>query len=115
MSDTSAKQTFATGAVRTPVPEAFHVVCPELERRVVIICAEGIKTYPDDQVEIEISTAWRGLPLWNILKHAKRHWNLWLSGDRSEDHLAKVAWAVQQIMHQESKCNHVEVLMKDFK
>lgn len=107
-------QTLATGAIRVPVAEHFHAVCPELERRVAIICAEGFKSYPDVEAGCELSNGiTKGLPLYNTLKHARRHWNKWLSGDRTEDHLAKVAWAIALIMHQESGCQHVQMLVDD--
>lgn len=104
----------STGATRVPIQEHFHAVCPELERRVAMICAEGFKTYPDKDSKVELSTGLsKGLPLHNVLKHARRHWNLWLAGDRKEDHLAKVAWAIAVIMHKESGCKHIEILTKD--
>lgn len=35
-----------------------------------------------------------GMPASDLLNHAMRHQNLWLSGDRSEAHLAKAAWGL---------------------
>lgn len=104
-------KTLDTGAVRVPVQEHFHAVCPQLERRVALICAEGFKSYPDTESRAELSSGiTKGLPLYNTMKHARRHLNLWLSGDRNEDHLGKVAWAIARIMHQESDCRCVELM-----
>lgn len=109
---------YDNGATRIPVPEHFHYVCPELERRVAAICAEGHKSYPDKSVEYaELSTGRLGLPVANLSKHARRHWNLYWRGDRTEDHLAKVAWAIAELMHKESletgkPCQHFNILVK---
>ncbi len=108
-------QVLETGATRIPVEEHFHYICPELERRVALICAEGFAAYPDKEVPYaELSTGRKGLPLANHMKHARRHFNKWLKGDRTEDHLAKVAWAIMSIMHDESnpECEHFNMLLK---
>ena len=109
---------FESGATRVEVEEHFHYVCPELERRVSLIAAEGYKSYPDTTVPYaKLSTGRHGLPLANLLQHGRRHLNLYLRGDRSEDHLAKVAWAIMSIMHQETQatdkpCQHFNMLLK---
>lgn len=111
---TERKETFETGSTRVPIPEHYHAICPELERRVSMICAEGFDHYPDEDVKYaELSTGRKGLPLQNLIKHGAHHWNMWRRGDRTEDHLAKVAWALQQIMHQENpECQHFNILIK---
>lgn len=44
----------------------------------------------------------------------KRHLNLWLSGNREEDHLAKVVWGIGELMHDETDgtCQHFNMLLK---
>ena len=114
MDEAKKSEVFATGATRVPVKEAFHLICPELERRVSLICAEGLENYRDKEFpEVEVTTAIRGMPLYNLIKHAQRHWNFYRAGRKDEDHLAKMAWAIQQIMHQENKeCQHYEIFIK---
>lgn len=92
----------------------FHLICPELERRVALVCAEGLKKYRDRTVsEAEVTTARYGAPLDNLIKHMKNHLNKWLAGDRSEDNLAKVAWTIQQIMHQDAECDHLNMIVNE--
>lgn len=106
---------FPSGFTRKVVPEAYHLICPELERRVSLICAEGLAKYRDNKIiEADVTTARYGGPPDNIVRHMKRHLNLWLSGNREEDHLAKVAWAIQELMHAETNgvCKHVNMFLK---
>lgn len=124
VSDALTVQTFSTGATRVPVEEAFHLVCPELERRVALICAEGLRKHLWKEMgDAELTTGDKGLPLANLLKHGRRHFNKWLRGDRTEDHLAKTAWAIMMIMHAETsiesdermgnyECQHTKMLVK---
>lgn len=103
------------GFTRTVVKEAFHLICPELERRLSLIYAEGLSKYKDEDIkEAEITTARFGGPPDNIVRHMRRHLNLWLSGNRDEDHLAKVSWAIAELMHAETdgKCEHYNMFLK---
>jgi hypothetical protein len=43
----------------------------------------------------------RGMPIGDILNHGLRHIFQYLSGDRSEDHLAHAAWNLFASMHME--------------
>jgi len=106
-------KTFETGATRIPIPLHFHYICPTMLRGLAAICAEGFKSYPDKTVPYaELSTGRLGLPLANLIKHKGNHETLWLSGDRSEDHVSKVIWAWMMIYHQEHDCQHFEMLLK---
>ena len=41
----------------------------------------------------------KGLPEGVVLNHALAHLNKYMKGDRSEDHLAKVAWGMFALIH----------------
>jgi len=89
----TATVTFKSGAVRTKDAEGyrFDLISPIGLRRLAAIYDEGAKKYGDNN--------WRkGLPFSDVLHHALNHLNLWQSGDRTEDHLAKVAWGMFAIM-----------------
>ena len=107
---------YPNGYTRVPIKEAYHLICPELERRLSLIYAEGLKKYKDMSIkEAEVTTARFNSPLDDLIRHMKRHFNLWLSGDRTEDHLAKLAWGITQIMHQEipSGCQHINIFLNE--
>jgi hypothetical protein len=107
--------TFSGGAKRKVISECSHLICPELMRRVGLIYTEGLNSYPDKSVThyAQISTARFGLPLDNLLRHLDNHYLRYRHGDTSEDNLAKIAWAIQQIMHQEdSSCQHYNMFLK---
>lgn len=107
---------FSSGFTRNVVEEAFHLICPELERRVSLVCAEGLRRHKDETItEAETTTARFGGPPDNLIRHMKRHLNKWLAGNRSEDHLAKVAWAIQELMHAETdgNCEHYNMVLEE--
>lgn len=87
---------FKSGSVRTKDADdhRFDLVSPFGLFRLAKIYAEGAKKYGDRNWEL-------GQPTGDVLNHAERHLQLWKQGDRSEDHLAKVAWGMFAIMHYE--------------
>lgn len=87
---------FASGAVRSSDAEAtrYDLVSPIGLRRVAEACAEGAGKYGDYNWE-------RGMPIHDLLNHAIRHCYLYLSGDRSEDHLGHAAWGMLAACHSE--------------
>ena len=99
--------TFENGGKRVVVAEAFEQICPSAELEVAKIYAEGELRYG--------AYNWaKGSPQHNIIRHMKRHLNLWLSGDRSEAHLAKVLWGVMSLIHYETKCKcHIESIRRE--
>lgn len=107
--------TFTSGAVRKVIKECGHMICPEFDRRVGLIYTEGLESYRDKTINYaEITTARFGLPFDNLLRHLHNHYLRFRAGDLSEDNLAKVGWAIQQIMHQESKgCQHYNILLQE--
>ena len=87
---------FATGAVRSSDAQAtrYDLVSPVGLRRVAEACSEGAGKYGDYNWE-------KGMPIHDLLNHAIRHCYLYLSGDRSEDHLGHAAWGMLAACHSE--------------
>lgn len=87
---------YSTGAVRSTDAEntRYDLISPVGLRRVAETCAEGAAKYGDYNWE-------KGMPISDLLNHGLRHLYLYLSGDRSEDHLAHAAWNVLGAMHSE--------------
>jgi hypothetical protein len=97
----SVKQ-FETGAVRSTDAEVvrYDLITPVGLERLAKTYAEGARKYSDNN--------WlRGMPISDLLNHAIRHQYLYLSGDRSEDHLAHAAWGLFAAMHSEEKWPHL--------
>ena len=97
----SVKQ-FDTGAVRSTDAECvrYDLITPVGLERLAKTYAEGARKYSDNN--------WlRGMPISDLLNHAIRHQYLYLSGDRSEDHLAHAAWGLFAAMHSEEKWPHL--------
>lgn len=96
--DTKNKK-FKTGAVRNEekfnkFPPRFDLISHIGERRLAETYGEGSIKYGDNN--------WlKGIPLTNLLNHAKDHINKYLASDRSEDHLAHAAWNLFAAMHME--------------
>ena len=74
---------YSGGGKRDRVSERFDLVPADAMLAVSKAMGEGAQKYGDEN--------WRGLPLGNIVNHAVRHVFLWMSGDRSEDHLGHAA------------------------
>lgn len=85
---------FVTGAVRSTdaANVRYDLISPIGERRLAETYAEGAKKYGPDNWK-------KGFPVSDVMNHAKRHINLWLAGDTSEDHLAHAAWNLFTVMH----------------
>lgn len=91
----SLEQTkFSTGAVRSTDANStrYDLISPVGLRRIAETYAEGAKKYGDNNWQ-------KGMPASDTMNHAIRHLNLWLSGDKTEDHLAHAAWNLIAIMH----------------
>lgn len=84
---------FPTGAIRENVEvPRYSLIPPSCLRRLALVYSEGAKRYGDYN--------WtKGLPYTNTLDHALEHLAMYLSSDRSVDHLAKVAWAMFTLMY----------------
>jgi hypothetical protein len=88
--------TYSTGAVRSADAEKtrYDLVSPIGLRRVAEACSEGAAKYSDFNWE-------KGMAIPDVLNHAVRHVYLYLSGDRTEDHLAHAGWNLFAAMHSE--------------
>ena len=89
-------KTFNSGAVRSADrrQERYDLISPVGLRRLAEACHEGAEKYSDYNWE-------RGMPVNDILNHCISHLYSYLSGDRSEDHLAHAAWNCFAAMHSE--------------
>lgn len=87
-----------TGAIRSTDAASYRydLISPIGLRRIAETYAEGAKKYGDKNWEM-------GFPISDILNHCIRHIYLFLSGDRSEDHLAHAGWNVIAAMHSQEK------------
>ncbi len=97
ITDTEKNQvTYETGAVRSADAEKtrYDLISPIGLRRVAETYYGGCEKYSDYNWE-------QGMPVADCLNHAIRHIYAYLSGDRSEDHLAHAAWNLLASMHSE--------------
>lgn len=87
---------FSTGAVRSADATGvrYDLITPIGLRRVAETYKEGYDKYGAFNWE-------KGMPINDILNHGIRHIYEYLSGDRSEDHLAHAAWNLLAAMHME--------------
>lgn len=94
--------TFATGAVRSAdrARQRYDLISPIGLRRLAETCHEGATKYTAYNWEA-------GMPISEMLRHAIPHIYAYLSGDRSEDHLAHAAWNLFGAMHSEELWPHL--------
>ena len=87
---------FPSGATRSSDAdeERYDLFSPFAYRRFAKVMAEGAITHGDNNWK-------KGIPIEVCLNHLERHLTLWKMGDRSEDHLAKVAVNASFIIHYE--------------
>ena len=85
---------FRSGAIRSADAEGtrYDLISPIGLDSVAKACAEGAKQYGDFNWE-------KGMPATDLLNHALRHIFLFLSGDRSEEHLGHAAWNLLGSIH----------------
>ena len=85
---------FDTGAQRSADAEhvRYDLISPVGLAAVARACAEGAVKYSDYNWE-------KGMPARDVLNHAVRHIYMFLSGDRSEDHLGHAAWNLLAAIH----------------
>jgi len=95
---------FEGGAKRRRLDEIdFAAIPPNIMRRFAARFGKGTKNYGRFN--------WRkGLPIEEVINHRDNHMNLWLLGDRSDDHLSAVMWADMCLMDYEDI--HPELIEK---
>lgn len=112
-----SQETFASGAVRdakvagskeAEFPARYDLITPIGLRRLAETCGEGaVKYKPHNWVA--------GMPISSMLNHALAHLNAYLTGDRSEDHMAHAAWNLFGVMHfEETRPDLNDLLPPDF-
>jgi hypothetical protein len=101
--DSGQRRETITGAVRDRVQGKgrYDLITPIGLRRLALHYENGARKYKDRNWE-------KGMPLSWFLDSAIRHLFDYLSGDRSEDHLAAVAWNALGYIH-------IEQLIRDSK
>lgn len=94
--------THPTGAKRSSDAdsERWDLITPIGLKRVAEAYHEGAVKYGDTNWE-------KGFPVSGLLNHAIRHIFLYLSGDRSEDHLGHASWNLLAACHSEELWPHL--------
>lgn len=92
--DSGKRRSFGTGSVRdvSDGKGRFDLVSPFALTRLAQHYQNGAKKYGDRNWEL-------GQPIGAYLDSALRHGNAFLAGDKSEDHLAALAWNAFSAMH----------------
>jgi hypothetical protein len=103
VNDTGSRRETITGAVRDRAQGKgrYDLITPIGLHRLALHYENGARKYKDRNWE-------KGMPLSWFLDSAIRHLFSYLAGDRSEDHLAAVAWNAMGFIH-------IEQLIKDGK
>ena len=94
MKDSGERSEYETGAVRENDygRGAFELISPFALKRLAVIYQKGSHKYPARNWE-------KGIPMSRVIRSALRHINDYLTGDRSEDHLACAAWNLCALIH----------------
>lgn len=95
MADMGEKTAFPSGATRSGhLVERYDLMSPEANRRRALVYGRGAKEHGDRNWE-------QGMPISECVNRAIRHLNLYMAGDRSEDHLGHAAVNCDFVMHYE--------------
>lgn len=96
---TDAMKTFASGAKRSSKKPRYDLILPVFLQRVAAVWTRGAEKYGEGNWQKGAND-----PEWikDIPNHIIEHIYLYVSGDRSEDHLANIACNVQMLMYFES-------------
>lgn len=100
-------QEFPSGAVRNKdgSKERYDLFSPIAMEALARVFGEGAEEYPPWNWE-------KGLSISFLVNRALRHWFLYASGDRSEDHLAKCEWGFHTARHSEEAWPHLNLDMR---
>lgn len=93
---------FPSGAVRNKdgIKERYDLFSPIAMEALALVFGEGAENYPPWNWE-------NGMSISFLVNRGLRHWRLYASGDRSEDHLAKCEWAFHAARHSETMWPHL--------
>lgn len=96
MQDGGTRMQFEGGAVRETQEDKTRpeLITPFGLHRLADWYAKGDKKYPNPPRNWE-----RGMPLSRVTASIFRHLIAWMKGDKSEDHIAAIAWNAFAIMH----------------
>lgn len=94
--DSGERQEFDTGARRdTQAGKPRYDLIPTFAlRRIADLYARGAEKYGDNNWQ-------KGIPYSRVIASLERHLNQFKQGDKSEDHLAAVAWGALALLHYE--------------
>jgi hypothetical protein len=87
---------FKSGAVREAINIKYHLIPACALRRLAKIYTEGCKKYAPRNWE-------KGILYSEMYDHLLEHLQKYKEGDRTEDHLAKVAWGCFAMMFYDNK------------
>lgn len=90
--ETHTKSSDSDDTYRKPIAVRFDLIPPIALRRLAAIYEEGAKVYGESRYISE------PMQHSNVVNHLISHLNLAQSGDATEDHWAKVAWAAFTMM-----------------
>lgn len=98
----SSIKRFPIGAERSKDADdtRYDLITPIGLEELARTCNEGANKYGDFNWE-------SGMPVHDLLNHALRHIYKYLSGDRSEPHLAHAAWNVLAAIHSDRLWPHL--------
>lgn len=100
LKDSGQRREFATGSVRDvrTGKGRFDLISPIALRRLAVHLENGMTKYGERNWE-------KGQPLMSYMDSALRHLNVYIEGDRSEDHLAAAMWNIHCFIHTEEMIN----------
>ena len=86
-----SKEKFKSGATRNPIaPVRYDLVKWGFIREMAMVMHEGARSHGDANWE-------KGMPRSSVINHMMEHWAKYLAGDRSELHLAKMAFGLMAL------------------
>lgn len=108
--DSGERQVFASGMVRDTQSgkPRFDLIPAEGLRRLADLYARGAEKYDDDNWK-------KGQPYSRAYASLFRHLIQWREGDRTEDHMAAVAWNAFALMYYEERKPELDDLFGELK
>lgn len=83
----------------------FQSICPSALRELAEVCKEGEIRYGEfNWCDLDFDKM--VLLKKDAIQHLLNHLNLYHSGDRKENHLAKIMWGCMVMIHYDNMCKH---------